>query len=313
MFRRVLRIGVVVAVLALIGAIAAAWEPDRPVSSLKERWAKPPSQFIDLDGLSVHVRDVGPREDPEPLVLLHGTSASLHTWESWVARLSGTRRVVTFDLPGFGLTGPAANGDVSIAHTLSVLRALLGKLGIARCVLVGNSYGGRIAWEFALAHPEQVSRLVLIDAAGYPLQSKSVPLGFRIARTPGLRRLAEVLLPRSLIEKSVRNVFADPSLVTSDMVDRYFELTLREGNRVALARRFEQVPVFGDTSRLTSLKTPTLILWGGKDELIPLENGRRFDADLPVSELVVFDGLGHVPHEEDPEATVVALTRWLVK
>lgn len=311
MLRRALFALAALATLVAFIFLARAWAPDRPVDDLKARWAPAPSQFLDVDGLVVHYRDVGPREDPTPLVLLHGTSASLHTWEGWVARLSPSRRVVTLDLPGFGLTGAPADGDLSIPHTLKTLHALLAKLGVSQCIVAGNSYGGRIAWEYALVHRDEVKGLVLVDAAGYPLQSKSVPLGFRIARMSSLRVITEKLLPRSVIEKSVRNVYGDPSLVTPELVDRYYELTLREGNRAALVKRFEQVPLIGDTAQLKTLTTPTLILWGAKDELIPPENARRFADDLPNDTLVMFDALGHVPQEEAPDVSVAALQRWL--
>ena len=311
MVKRISGLFAVVVVLAVTALLWRAWEPDRSVEALTARWAPPPSQFVEIETLRVHVRDVGPRDDARPIVLLHGTSASLHTWEPWVAVLSKTHRVITLDLPGFGLTGASADGDVSIAQTLRVLHALLEKLDVKQPVVGGNSYGGRIAWEYAVAYPGEVSALVLVDASGYPLQSKSVPIGFRIARTPGLRRLAEKLLPRSVIEDSVRNVYVDQSKVTPEVVDRYFELTLREGNRVALARRFEQVPLAGDTDQLKSLHVPTLILWGAEDRLIPLEYGQRFDADVPNSALVVFPNVGHVPQEEAPELSVAAVEKWL--
>src|SRR5512137_513167 len=88
------------------GGLALTWEPDRPVEALRARWAGPPSRFMDVEGQPVHYRDEGPRDDPAPIVLLHGTSASLHTWDGWAAALRGERRVVRMDLPGFGLTGP---------------------------------------------------------------------------------------------------------------------------------------------------------------------------------------------------------------
>src|SRR5687768_5016055 len=96
-------------------AIILTWAPDQPVAELRSRWAPPPSRFIEVDGLQVHLRDEGPHDDPEPIVLLHGTSASLHTWEGWAQALRGTRRVIRFDLPGFGLTGPNAQNDYSMA------------------------------------------------------------------------------------------------------------------------------------------------------------------------------------------------------
>jgi hypothetical protein len=89
-------------------AVALFRAPDRPVQTLVARWAPPPSDFVDVKGQIVHLRDQGPRNDPLPIVLIHGTSASLHTWEGWVRALRTQRRVITFDLPGFGLTGPFA-------------------------------------------------------------------------------------------------------------------------------------------------------------------------------------------------------------
>ena len=297
--------------LLLAGSIALNWAPDRPLASLVDRWAPPPSVFMELAGQQTHLRDEGPRSDPVPIVLLHGTSASLHTWDGWTQALTPERRVIRVDLPGFGLTGPAANDDYRMEHYVAFITALLDTLGVQQCVLAGNSFGGWIAWETALALPERVRALVLVDAAGYPLDSESVPVGFRIARVPGLNRLMESVLPRSMIESSLRNVYGDPSRVTPALVDRYYELTLREGNRAALARRFAAGRHAADTSRIGQLRVPTLILWGELDRLIPPAHAGYFERDIPGSRRVTFPGLGHVPHEEDPAATVSVVRGFL--
>lgn len=304
--------GVLLLACAIFGVagVMATWAPDQSVQSLSARWAKPPSQFVEVDGMTVHLRDEGPRDDTVPIVMLHGTSASLHTWDGWAHSLVDQRRVIRFDLPAFGLTGPHPGNDYSMAAYVHFVNAVLDKLGVTSCVLVGNSLGGQIAWGVALAHPKKVGRLVLVDAAGYPLQSTSVPIGFRIARTPGLRVLMEHTLPRSVIDSSVRNVYGDPSKVTSDLVDRYYDLTLRAGNRQALAHRMDQ-RVSGDEAQIKGLKLPTLILWGAKDQLIPLENAQRFAGDIQDSRLVVFEKLGHVPQEEDPQESVRVLKDFL--
>jgi pimeloyl-ACP methyl ester carboxylesterase len=273
------------------------------------RW--PPSVFLPIAGLQIHLRDEGPRDDPSPIVLLHGTSASLHTWDGWTAELSRTRRVIRFDLPGFGLTGPFADGDYRTERYPGVVLAVMDALGVQRAVLAGNSFGGEIAWQTALAAPDRIERLVLVDAAGYPLQPTSVPIGFRLARMPGLNLLFESVLPRAVIEASVRNVYGDPARVTPELVDRYYELALREGNRAALAGRLRQRLPGDDAARIREIRQPTLILWGGRDRLLLPEDGARFKADIAGSERVVFDDLGHVPHEEDPARTVAALRRFL--
>jgi pimeloyl-ACP methyl ester carboxylesterase len=300
-----------VVVLLFAGFTALNWAPDRPVSELAARWAAPPSTFLEVAGLAAHVRDEGPRDDPMPVVLLHGTSASLHTWDGWVEALAPGRRVVRVDLPGFGLTGPAPDGDYRIERYVEFVTALLDALGIECGVLAGNSFGGWVAWETALAHPARVAALVLVDAAGYPLQSESVPIGFRIAQVPLLNRLMQVTLPRGVVESSLRNTYGDPSRVSPELVDRYYELTLRAGNRTALAQRFAAGRHSGQTERLGELQTPALIVWGGRDRLIPPGYAERFHRDIPGSRLVVFPELGHVPHEEDPAATVAAVRSFL--
>lgn len=287
-----------------------SWAPDLPLATLKARWAQTPSQFIDVGGLQVHLRDEGPRDDALPIVLLHGTSASLHTWQGWTEALRTERRVIRMDLPGFALTGPHPQGDYSMAAYVRTVLQVLDALGVQRCVLAGNSLGGQIAWSTAVAAPTRVAQLVLVAASGYPPESASTPieapLGFRLARLPLARPLMEHLLPRGVVQNSMRAVYGDPSKVTPQLVDLYMDMSLREGNRRALAQRMDQ----RDTSRsadLRLLRVPTLVLWGGRDRLVPPEFGARFARDVALAQLVEFPELGHVPHEEDPVRTVAAL------
>ena len=306
-------LGAVGAALALLvaGYVALNWAPDRTVEELRARWAAPPSEFIELNGLRVHVRDEGRRDDPVPIVLLHGTSDSLHTWSGWVRALEQDRRVIRVDMPGFGLTGPTPDGDYSIEAYTRFAIAVLDHYGLDHSVLGGNSFGGWVAWETTLAAPGRVDALVLVDAAGYAFESRSVPIGFRVAKIPVLNRLVDSVLPRSLVESSVRSVYGDPSRVTPELVDRYYELTLREGNRAALVQRFSQAPLGLNESRIREVRVPTLILWGGRDGLIPVEYGGLLNRDIAGSQLVVFDDLGHVPQEEDPARTVAAVRSFL--
>ena len=304
--------GVAGSILALFAiGIAMSWEPDRPTSVLEARWAAPPSIFIDVKGQRVHVRDEGPRDDPVPLLLIHGTSASLHTWDGWAAGLRGVRRVIRFDLPGFGLTGPRADADYSDATYARFTLDVADTLGLQSFSVAGNSLGGEVAWRTALLAPHRVAKLIHVDSAGYPFVPESVPPGFRMALLPGTAWIAQRTLPRGLIDASVRSVYGDPAKVTPGLIDRYFELTLRAGNRLALGQRLRQLNLGEAAARIRELKLPTLILWGGRDRLIPLLSAKRFAADIAGSELVVFDALGHVPHEEDSEATLVPVRRFL--
>jgi pimeloyl-ACP methyl ester carboxylesterase len=302
---------VLLAVVLVAGGVAWSWAPDRPVESLKARWAPAPSQFITVQGMQVHLRDEGPRDDPEPIVLLHGTSASLHTWDGWVDALKGQRRVIRLDLPGFGLTGPAPDRDYHLTRYTGFMKDVLDQLGLKQVVLAGNSFGGTVSWMTAQAHPERVSKLVLVDAGGYPYKATSVPIGFKLAQIPALRPVLANVLPRGMIESSVRNVYGDPAKVTPELVDRYYEITLRQGNRDALSDRFKQSPGGEHAELIKQIRQPTLILWGGQDRLIPPDNAEHFKQDIAGSQVVMFAGLGHVPQEEDPVRTVAALKTFL--
>lgn len=296
-------------------AVPLTRAPDRAVETLVARWAPPPSDFVEVKGQLVHLRDEGPRDDPVPIVLIHGTSASLHTWEGWVGALKGQRRVISFDLPGFGLTGPFAGqypaddyrGDALARFVID----LLDERRVERAVLAGNSLGGEVAWRVASLAPQRVDRLVLVDASGYDFEPIDLPVGFRLSRLPVVGALSEWFLPRGVVEDSVRSVYGEPSRVSSALVDRYFELTLREGNRHALRLRMQQLQMGEDVARIAALKVPTLVVWGGRDRLIPTPIAQNFTRDIAGSRLVVFPQLGHVPHEEDPAATVAVVKDFL--
>lgn len=302
--------------LALVVLVAVAiavflflyWAPDRSVDSLAPKWASSPSQFIAMDGMQVHVRDEGPRDDPIPIVLLHGTGSSLHTWDAWTASLSPKRRVIRFDRPGFGLTGPDPLDRYDMTHSAAFTLELLRKLGVHRFVIAGNSSGGRVAWHVALAAPERVDRLVLIAAGGYPRRTP-LPIGLRIAQSP-LGLLLSKVLPRSAVEGGVRGTYGDPSKVTAALVDRNYEIALRQGNRAALGETLRQGDP-ADSADIRSIRTPTLILWGTLDSVIPVQDAETFHRDIAGSELVTFEGVGHLPQEESPDATIAAFTEWL--
>lgn len=296
----------------LAGYVAFNWARDRPVSALQERWAPPPSKFVDIAGMRVHLRDEGPHNDRTPIVLLHGAASSLHTWDGWVRELAKTRRVIRFDLPGFGLTGPTPDGNYSFDRYARFVISLVEKLGINRFHLAGNSLGGNVAWYTALTHAEQVEKLILVDATGYRYQSESVPLALRLAKFSILKKITAHLLPRGIVSHSIKNIYGDPTKVTDEQVDRYYELALRDGNRTNLASRFEQLPIGLRENSIRLLHVPTLILWGAKDRLVPLKYAHRFHQDIEGSQLRIFDQLGHVPQEEDPVATVEAVEAFIL-
>lgn len=297
LLRKIFRLTIfVIAGLILAGIYFAA--PDIPLDKLKDRYAGLPSQFIPVQGLQVHIRDEG---SGLPVLLLHGTSASLHTWQGWVDRLSRDYRLIRVDLPGFGLTGPRKDHDYSFPAYLKFVSALVDSLSLDTFVIAGNSLGGGIAWRYAVGRPDQVKGLILIDAEGYPLDT-NVTLAFRLARVPVLGRLLTIFTPRSLVEKSIKDVYADDTKVTDMLVDRYYHLARRKGNRDALLKRL-RTNWPKSAAAVSEVETPTLIMWGAQDTGTPLGHARRFSEDIPGSQLIIYENAGHVPMEEIPDRT----------
>jgi pimeloyl-ACP methyl ester carboxylesterase len=188
---------------------------------------------------------------------------------------------------------------------------VLAQLGIGRAVLAGNALGGEVAWRVAAAAPQRVAALVLVDAAGPPFVPQVVPLGWRIARVPVLNRLVRWTLPRAMVAEGLHGAYGDPSKVDEALIDRYHALTLRNGNRQALVERLRQRQFGQDADLIDTVTAPTLILWGGRDRLIPPAVGEAFERRIRGSTRVVFPELGHVPHEEDPVATVAPVAAFL--
>jgi len=250
--------------------------------------------------------------EPPAILLLHGTASSLHTWDGWTRRLSPSLRVVRLDLPGFGLTGPHPSGDYSASATVDFLERFADAAGLRRFAIAGNSLGGYYAWRFALRHPERVSALILIDSVGYPVASgTSSAVALQLARMPVVSELMRFAPIRGIVERSLRDVYADPSRVTPALVDRYEALMLRPGNRTAMGdrARAERRPV--GWQRLPQLRVPTLVMWGELDPWLPVSHGERFARDIAGSRLITYPTLGHLPMEEDPERTAADALEFL--
>jgi pimeloyl-ACP methyl ester carboxylesterase len=301
----------IVAILVIIFILFG--HRDKSLVELKTKYANAASAFISVDSMDVHYRDEGNTSDSLPIVLLHGTGASLHTYDTWVAVLKNEKRVVRMDLPAFGLTGPFPNGNYSIENYVRFIHDFLSVKGITKCILAGNSLGGQIAYRFTISHPLTVDKLILIDAAGYPLESKSIPIAFRMARMPILNKAIKYITPRFMVRASVENVYADKTKVTDTLVDRYFDLALRAGNRQALVDRMTFAYDTSTIPLIKNIKQRTLLLWGEQDLLIPTKYAYRFHDDLSNDSLVILKNLGHVPMEEGAKESLEVVRGFLKK
>ena len=301
---KILKIVLTMIFLSLLSIIIFFSHKDIPLDELKLKYTNSYSSFINISGTNVHYRDEGDSNDSIPIVLIHGTGSSLHAYDIWSDNLKKSNRIIRMDLPAFGLTGPFLSRDYSISNYTTFLKEFLDSINIRQCILVGNSLGGEIAWRFALEEPLMAKKLILIDPSGYPVISKSVPIGFKLAKIPILNKFLTYITPRFLVRLSVENVYFDKSKVSDSLVNRYFELSLRKGNRNAIIDRLKvSTTLTNDTKTHTSIKNikkPTLIIWGSDDQLIPVENAYKFNNDITNSKLVVMQQTGHVPMEEKP-------------
>ncbi len=292
--------------IVVFGLLFSQYHGDIPTKEMKEKYTNSKSKFLAMDGMEVHYRDEG---TGKTIVLLHGTAASLHTWDAWTTELiKNGFRVVRMDLPAFGLTGPNKRHDYSINRYVKFVNDFLNDLDIKSCYLVGNSLGGRIAWNYAADYPQRVEKLVLLDASGFEIlnqdgSKKNPPLAFQLAQSPLLSWAVRYFTPKFLVRKSLKEVMADDRLVTDKLVKRYHDFMLREGNRAAFIARVN-LNYEDQTEKLKKINTPTLIQWGMLDEWVPLVCAYQFDKALPNSQLVIYDDLGHIPMEEDPQRTV---------
>ncbi len=299
----------------IVLAFLALRTPDSNRDDMIAKYGGPEVTFADgAGGLRVHWRDEGCRDCPA-IILLHGSNASLQTFEPVVKELAGEYRIITLDLPGHGLTGAHPRDDYSANGMFEALNAVANAARIDRFYLGGNSMGGWVAWRYALQYPDRVEGLILLNAGGAPLRDgEAAPplnLGYRLVRNPMLRPLMEHITPRSLIKTSVLETTAIDDIVTEDMVDRYWELLRFPGNRRAAARRMlvDREPEY--FAQLGGLQTRTLILWGSEDQLIYPTAAQTFDERLANADVVTLNGIGHLPMEEAPEATANAIRRFL--
>ena len=297
-------------IILLTFAIGNGIYADISVEDLKNEYTNEHSQFIEVNEMGVHYRDEG---EGFPIVLIHGTAASLHTWDAWTDELKKTNRVIRMDLPAFGITGPNKNADYSLQAYTDFLNLFIDKLKLEKFHLAGNSLGGNIAWNYTADYPEKVEKLILVDASGLPT-NKSQPAIFKMAKTPILNSLFLYITPRFLIKKNIEEVYEDDSKITDELINRYHKMALRVGNRKAFIDRAKTdfgLDSVENINKLKTIMTPTLLIWGAQDLWIPLANGIRMDRILVNSTLKVLENSGHVPMEENPKESLKLMRDFL--
>lgn len=306
-------------VLALITALFAwGYAGDIPVNELRAKYANAESEFVDLgNGLTVHLRDEGPKDAPA-IILLHGSNASLHTWDKWTNALKGQYRIIRYDQIGHGLTGPDPKSCYSAACFVDTVQRVAANRGLDTFYLGGNSMGGGVSHEYAKKHPDRLRGLILVDASGAPDRAagkRDLPIGFKIMAMPIINNIATVITPRSLVEKSLRSSVSKHGYIDDKEVDLYWDMLRRPGNRKATLQRFSERPARhakqGGALPDATRDIPALIIWGDEDKLIPVAATSWFTEQYHNNTLRIFKGVGHIPMQEIPDESAKAVSDWL--
>lgn len=292
---------------ALAMALPGCASPEIPIDELRLSYGLPSSRtFEPSPGLRLHYTDEGVR-GRRTLILVHGFAASAHAWRPWIDRLSQDYRLVALDLPGHGLTMTPEGYRATLEGNAELVDALATHLGIERFVLAGNSMGGAVSLSYAMRHGDRLDGLVLVDAAGWPGDRASggePPLAFAMLNNGFGRALLKLVDPRLLARQGLPAAYRDPTLVTDELVERYADLAMAEGHRdVLLTQRSQPDPPWTRES-FAAIDTPTLVMTGEKDALIPADNARAIANAIPGAYLVTYPEGGHVPMEQLPDATV---------
>jgi pimeloyl-ACP methyl ester carboxylesterase len=318
MIRKILKWLAILLLVLIIAVGLWGYAGDIPVKELRAKYGNAESEYVKLDnGLTVHLRDEGPA-DALVIMLLHGSNASLHTWDEWTERLKGKYRIIRFDQIGHGLTGPNVTDCYTPACFVDTVDRVAANRGLTKFILGGNSMGGGVAHEYAKLHPQKLAGLILVDASGAPEKNpekKDLPIGFRLMMTPGINKIATVITPRSVVEKSLRDSVSKGQFINDAEVDRYWELLRYPGARDATQKRFS------DYAKRKGLKPlalpeaartiPTLIIWGDEDKLIPVEAAAWFAGQYSNSKTRIFKGVGHIPMQEIADESAKVVDEWV--
>lgn len=252
----------------------------------------------------------------DPILFIHGLGASLYTWRHMVPAFQNNYQVILIDLKGFGKSPKPKDNSYSILDERDLLYQFIKEKNLQKLTLVGNSYGGGVSLLLALKliekEPGLLTKLVLLDAAGYP---KPIPFYVKILRNPLLGWLVLHLAPNTTMARTVLKIsYYNDELITKPQVEAYAQPLGTKGAKRALQKVAQQaIPknIEELIAKYKDINVPTLIIWGVKDKVIPLASGEKLDAAIPCSKLITLPITGHVPQEESPDATIPLIADFL--
>jgi pimeloyl-ACP methyl ester carboxylesterase len=279
--------------------------------------AEPDSLFIEVNGITVHYKQMG--SGKPVMILLHGFGASVFSWREVMAPLAEYGTVIAYDRPAFGLTERPMAGEwvgespYSAASQVTLLIGLMDALSIERAILVGNSAGGDIALSVALSHPERVLGLVLVDAAVY--SRGGAPTWLRpLIKLPVYQNAGALIVRNWMLARGDRLIelaWHDPLKISAEILVGYRKALQAKNWDRALWELVRASAGDGQVYRLDELIPPVLVVTGDDDRIVPIDQSLRLADEIPGAELAVFRACGHVPQEECPQQFLAAIAPFM--
>jgi len=288
-------------IVVLIALVAFLLQPPS-LDDVRAEWMGDNDRLVEAADMQWRVRETGPA-GAQAIVLIHGFSHSLESFEAIAEALDEDYRVIRFDLPGHALTGARADGDYSVEATVEQVAQLLEVIAPEEFAIGGNSLGGLVAWRYAAANPETVSHLVLISPGGYP----NLGFGDAPAPVPAAVRLFLTTAPDAGVAAATATLYGDPSRMSEEEVERIGALMRIDGVGAALVERIEQFTLPDPNPMLRTIDAETLIIWGAADQMIPAAHGPRFAAAIPEASLLLIQDAGHMAQVESPAQVTEAI------
>lgn len=296
--------------ILLVIAVYSGTYLDIPRDKLEAKYASGASEFLDLkNGSRIHYRDEGDLYKPA-IILLHGFNGSLFNFERMVPLLSKEFRLISIDLPGFGLTGAVPSMDYSTQNSILVINELTSYLGMEKFSIAGNSMGGGIAWRYALENPEKTQSLVLLASSGIYSSEERLqieeseresPLVWKLMRSNFVSYFLSLYTPKFFATQGLKTSVYDPNLATEEIANQFHELTLMQGSREAILSRFSKQNYSNEKPDiLKKIQAPTLIIHGREDNIISFKSSINLDQYIQNSQLVIYPKIGHLPMYETP-------------
>ena len=296
--------------IAMISAAVVMLAPyliPLPALELKDAdtLAGPAGRFITVNGIRSYIEEAGPPGGPAVL-LIHGMGGSTFAWRYTLPALAQNGyHAVAIDQTGLGLSDKQGVADYSHPAYAETVVRIMDTLGIPRAAVVGHSMGANVAAHLALSHPGRVEKLVIVD--GYFVQKRLAVsrITDTMLRFPPFQRWARLALRTLLrpdnVARILRSAYADPALVTREVVHGYARPLHTAGWDQSVLEIFRDLGRSVLPAPLSSIKAPTLVIWGEDDRWVPLRKGKEFQQQFTGAELAVIPRAGHMPAEERPE------------